>query len=116
MAQKPYNIVIKQGMEKTLEMTLIADITGSTEIPRDLTGHTVKALIKKNHTDTGSLAQFTLANTLDASGSIHLVLTSAQTEALELGTYPYDVIVSLGSENIIQPVFGVASVVSVVSV
>ena len=105
-----FNLVIEQGVAFPLEM-MITTMSGSVEVPRDLTGHVVKSQIKKTANDTGSLAEFILTNTLNTSGSINLALTSAQTEALELGTYVYDVIVKLGSETIMRPLNGVASVI-----
>lgn len=115
MAAGKQNIVIERGVNKSLQVQ-ITEMSGSIETPRDLTGCTAKAQIKKNYDTKIVSAEFDITNApLTTDGSIALALTSTDTEKLEVGTYSYDIILIKSGLVEMRVLEGVASVIPIVT-
>ena len=96
------DITIDQGADVTIQLELV-DINGN---PKDLTGHTVSARLKKSYSST-SYTEFTshVQNPATA-GIVNLTLINTQTDTLEATRYVYDVELSVtsGGDTIIERV------------
>ena len=80
-----YNIVIDQGSDYNLKLTLSQDSVGL-----DLTGYAIRGKIKQNFTSATSVS-FS-ATTIDATiGEFMVELTASTTAAMSAGKYVYDI-------------------------
>jgi hypothetical protein len=96
------DITIDQGADVTIQLELV----DTNSNPKDLTGHTVSARLKKSYSST-SYTEFTsLVQIPPTSGIVNLTLTNTQTDALEATRYVYDVELSVisGEDTIIERV------------
>lgn len=86
MAAADANLLIEQG--STFEISI--QIFDSDDTPRDLTGLTVNAQLRRNHRSRMAV-DFTIDVTTPTEGEFKLKLTAQQTQALRPGRYVYDV-------------------------
>lgn len=84
------DLVIEQGATFTLEIALIDDTSAAI----DLSGYTARMSIKRSASDALDLLELTTANNriiiTGATGLVTLVLTAAETTALEYARGVYD--------------------------
>ncbi len=80
------NLVIEQGA--TFEVSI--QIFESDDTPRDLTGLTVNAQLRRNFRSRMA-TDFTIEVTTPTEGEFKLKLTAQQTKVLRQGRYVYDV-------------------------
>ena len=106
MAAGKYNIIIDQGSDYTLGLTLV-----TSGIANDLTGYFVRGQIRVKKTSASITATF-VAMIADASlGTIAISLTNATTKALSPGLYYYDIeIYKAADALVIQILQGTATV------
>ena len=86
MAAADVNLLIEQG--STFEVSI--QIFESDDTPRDLTGLTVNAQMRRNFRSRMA-TDFTVDVTTPTEGEFKLKLTAQQTKALRPGRYVYDV-------------------------
>lgn len=86
MAAADANLLIEQG--STFEISI--QIFASDDTPRDLTGLTVNAQLRRNYRSRMS-TDFTVDVTTPVQGEFKLKLTAQQTQSLRPGRYVYDV-------------------------
>ncbi len=86
MAAADANLLIEQG--STFEISI--QIFESDDTPRDLTGLTVNAQLRRNFRSRQA-TDFTVDVTTPTDGEFKLKLTAQQTAALREGRYVYDV-------------------------
>lgn len=100
------NLAIDQGTTYTVTIG-ITDEAGS---PRNLTGYTARSQMRRSYYTNSNVA-FT-ANILNPSdGEVTLSLSSAQTSALRLGRYVYDLeLVESSSGSVERIVEGIITV------
>lgn len=86
------DITIDQGADQTLQLTLV-DTNGA---PKDLTGYSASAQIRKTYSSSDSDA-ITFSSAIQSpadEGILNLTLTNTQTDAMKAGRYVYDVEIS----------------------
>ncbi len=86
MAAADANLLIEQG--STFEISI--QIFDSDDTPRDLTGLTVNAQLRRNY-NSRQAVDFTIDVTTPTEGEFKLKLTANQTQALRAGRYVYDI-------------------------
>ena len=86
MAAADANLLIEQG--STFEIAI--KIFASDDTPRDLTGLTVNAQLRRNY-NSRQAVDFTVEIITPTDGEFKLKLTANQTQALRPGRYVYDV-------------------------
>lgn len=86
MAAADANLLIEQG--STFEISI--QIFESDDTPRDLTGLTVNAQLRRNFRSRLA-TDFTVEVTTPVDGEFKLKLTAQQTKVLRAGRYVYDV-------------------------
>lgn len=86
MAAADANLLIEQG--STFEISI--QIFESDDTPRDLTGLTVNAQLRRNFRSRLA-TDFTVEITTPVDGEFKLKLTAQQTKVLRAGRYVYDV-------------------------
>ena len=115
MAAGKQNITIEKGVNKSLQLW-ITELSGSVEAPKNLTGYTAKAQIKKNYDTKIVSAEFDVTNApLTTDGKLNLALPSADTAKLEVGSYAYDVLLITSGSVEMRVVEGVATVVPIIT-
>lgn len=85
MTAANYNLVIDQGSDFAIQLTLAED--GSA---KDLTGYNARAQLRSKKTDTTVAATFTCTVTNAASGVLQIELSNSTTAGLAAGIYYYD--------------------------
>ena len=94
---KIQNIDIRQNQDYRVRIT----IKNPDETPKNLNGHTVESLIKRNLTDSNSDAvSFNAAVTNPELGLVELFLSNDDTNTFKLGEYSYDVVLRDDAEDI----------------
>jgi hypothetical protein len=79
---------IDQGADVAIELQLV----DKNDAIKDITNHTITAKLKKNYNSTDSdTTDFTTIISNAPGGITTLSLTNAQTDALKVGRYVYDV-------------------------
>lgn len=82
---------IDQGSDIAIELELV-DVNGN---PKNLTNYDGAAQMKRNYnSDSADTHDFTVAISDATQGVLTLSLTNAQTSALKVGNYVYDVEIS----------------------
>lgn len=87
------NIFIDSGADFTTTVT-VTDSSGSAV---DLTNYTHAAQIRKTYESASATVSFTTATSDATAGQFTLVLTNAQTAAIDHGRYVYDAVITTGS-------------------
>tara|TARA_B110000467_G_scaffold146479_1_gene150750 strand:- start:1607 stop:1948 length:342 start_codon:yes stop_codon:yes gene_type:complete len=86
MATTKWNQDINAGQDWFVDFNILND----NNTPRDVTGQTFEALVKRHYKSVGSVP-ITLIVVNSATGNVTMSLTSAQTSLLKGGKYLYDV-------------------------
>lgn len=97
MAVYVYNLTINQGAD----FEFVFDIEGGSPAnsPKDLTGYTASAQLKKTYTSSSAIS---FASTISnpENGTIQLTMDSTVTSGIKPGRYVYDVKVSSNLETL----------------
>lgn len=88
MAAGKYNILVQQGADY---IQLITVKESTTNVAVDLTGVTVRGMIRVNYDDPTPIATFTMENTDLPNGQFTMKLSNTVTAALTFETAYYDV-------------------------
>lgn len=89
MAAIPINLIVEQKAD----FEAIFTVTGSNNVPLDLTGYTAEAKIKKNYTSS-SFTNFGVAFLSRSDGKLKLSMSSFATSLLKPGRYSYDILIT----------------------
>jgi hypothetical protein len=89
------NIYIDQGTTFSLSL-VVNDQSGD---PKDLTGYTVAAQMRRSYYTTTS-TNFTAAVSLPEDGEVTISLTAVQTSAIKAGRYVYDIEITGDGETL----------------
>ena len=82
------NLVVEQKADFEATFT----VTGSNNVPLDLTGYSAEAKIKKNYTSSSS-TNFGVAFLNRPDGKLKLSMSSFATSLLKPGRYSYDILI-----------------------
>lgn len=87
---------IDQGSDVAIELHLV----DKNDAVKNITGHTVTAKLKKNYnSDSSDTTDFTSIISNATGGITTLSLTNAQTDALKVGRYVYDVEIAFNDSS-----------------
>jgi len=87
---------IDQGADVAIELHLV----DKNDATKNVSNHTITAKLKKNYnSDSADTIDFTTAITNPTNGIALLSLTNAQTDALKIGRYVYDVELSFADSD-----------------
>ena len=81
------DIFVDQGTDFTLQLSVV-DTAGTA---KNLTGATITAQARKDHTSSSATATFTTAITNAVGGVCTITLSAATTAGIKAGIYVYDV-------------------------
>lgn len=92
MAAGKYNILIQQGADFIQQLTIYTvNPDGTRGDPQDLTGCTIRGMVRIRFEDTDPIATFVIQETDLANGTFTLTLSNTVTAALDFQTGVYDV-------------------------
>jgi len=94
MTTAKYDIIIQQGADFALSMTLTGD-TG----PVDLTGYTGYSQMRVKKTSSAIAATFTIYIDTPLTGDINMAMANSVTELLAPGRYVYDLQIHKPSDS-----------------
>lgn len=94
MAAGKYNILIQQGADFAQTITLKDSVLGT---PVDLTGATIRGMVRVAYTDAAPQCSFTVENTDLVNGQFTIKIPSATTTTLSFDVGVYDVEVQYAS-------------------
>lgn len=106
MTAAAYNLVIDQGADFAIQLTLSED-----GAPKNLTGYSARAQMRAKKTDASPAATFTVTVSDPALGKIKLAMPNATTTTVAPGLYFYDLeLYSSGDEIVTRLVEGQVTV------
>ncbi len=88
MAAAKYNLTIEQGATFKKSVTIKESTTG---LPRDLTGYTVRGMVRATYEDPAPIVTFLCLITAPTTGVFTFELDSIATKQLDFETAVYDI-------------------------
>ena len=89
-----HNIIIDQGSDFALQL-----VVKENGVPRDLTGYSARAQLRKAKKDVATSATFACTLPTPAQGEVKMALDFATSEALTAGIYYYDLEIYLSDSG-----------------